>query len=255
MAVPTTITLTGNYGADAEGFVDIERPMSLLFDSVTYPETHLRVQLVAGAFSVGVPATDDPTVSPLNAYYRITENINGERAQKNIFVPYDSPGGTLDVNTATPVNVVSTLAFAPGENTVGTDELQDGAVTTPKVEDAAITPSKLDRQYLQVAPVPFNGGVADGAVAIDSDDGTIQQFLLEGDSVFTLPLIEAAADITLELTQDGTGGWTATWVNVLWPNGSPPVIYSAADGLSIVSLYTVGGSADWRGFLAGTDVS
>ena len=147
--MPTTqITLTGNYGTTATGFVDVERRMALTLAGTVYPPTIVRVPLVAGAFSKVVDATDDPGVSPLNAYYTITEYLNGGKAEKNIFVPYNAAGATVDVNTAVPVSATAVLVFTPPAGSVGPAELAANAVTTPKILDAAVTPAKLDRAYV-----------------------------------------------------------------------------------------------------------
>ena len=155
----TQITLTGNYGTTTPGFVDIRRPMALTLTGTVYPPFVRRVALVSGAFSLAVDATDDTGVTPLNAYYTITEYLNGSKTEKNIFVPAASSGATLDVNTATPVTVAALIP--PAADSIGTIELKDsavaetnivnGAVSAAKLLDADITPAKLDRAYVPVA--------------------------------------------------------------------------------------------------------
>lgn len=153
MAVPTIITLTGDYGAASTGTVVVERQVPLTFDGTVYPALAVAVPLVAGAFSLAVYATDDAGVDPENAYYKITERVNGRRTQKNIFVPFDSAGATLDVNTAEAVSVLPVSPPVIPNLGITTAKIADLAVTTGKIADDAVTPAKLDRAYVEAAGI------------------------------------------------------------------------------------------------------
>lgn len=69
---------------------------------------------------------------------------------------------------------------------------------------------------------------------------------LIGNVALTLPLTRGGDEGMLELTQDGTGGHTVTWVNVVWTNGTPPVVASGA-GKRTLLAFTCISATEWAG--------
>ena len=119
MALPaniTTITLTGRYidyeGNPIAGQVKIY-PSQVLIDAaadrIIIPNT-LTADLVAGAFSLTVPVTNDPDVSPTNTgtdyYYYYEEAFSGGSTLK-IHIP-STLGATVDITALRPTAEVVT---------------------------------------------------------------------------------------------------------------------------------------------------
>ena len=114
MALPlniSQITLTGTYinfeGTAIDGQVKIY-PSQVLIDSaadrIIVPRV-ITTDLVAGSFSVTVPITNDPDVSPIDYYYLFEEAFEGGRTYI-ISLP-SSLGATVDIsNLRTDQNIV-----------------------------------------------------------------------------------------------------------------------------------------------------
>jgi hypothetical protein len=104
MALPaniTLITITGQYlnfqGTAIDGQVKIYPSRVLidaLADTIIIPST-ITKDLVNGAFSVTVPVTNDPDVSPLNYFYYFEEAFTG--GETYIIQLPASLGGTVDI--------------------------------------------------------------------------------------------------------------------------------------------------------------
>lgn len=122
MALPaniTLITLTGQYldfkGLPIDGQVKIY-PSQVLIDSaadrIIIP-TVITTDLVNGAFSVQVPVTNDPDVSPLDYYYLFEESFIGGSTYR-ISLP-SSLGATVDITDlrldATIVSYIQPVAY------------------------------------------------------------------------------------------------------------------------------------------------
>jgi hypothetical protein len=106
MALPsniTLITITGQYldfkGNTIAGQVKIY-PSKVLIDAladrIIIPST-ITKDLVNGSFSVTVPVTNDPDVSPLNFFYYFEESFSG--GSTYIIQLPSTLGGTVDIST------------------------------------------------------------------------------------------------------------------------------------------------------------
>lgn len=114
MALPTnlsTITITGSYvdysGDAITGQItftlgDILRSG---IDNVMVAPSTVVVPLVAGAFSVTLPATNDPDIIPNPYTYTVVESFAGGRTY-TISVPYN--GGSLDLADISPLPTIAT---------------------------------------------------------------------------------------------------------------------------------------------------
>ena len=61
-----------------------------------------------------------------------------------------------------------------------------------------------------------------------------------------------AQPVTFILRQDSTGGRAITWPSgTRWPGATAPVIPTAANSRSIVTLLSINGGASWDALLAG----
>jgi hypothetical protein len=98
----------------------------------------VNVSTVDGTFSIDLPATDDPDVTPTGFVYEVTEHIVGPdgaygRPRFNISVPLATPGGVLDLadvapTTATTPNFSYVLASAHNTLAARVTELEEGGV-------------------------------------------------------------------------------------------------------------------------------
>jgi hypothetical protein len=89
-----------------------------------------------------------------------------------------------------------------------------------------------------------------GAQTISLTTGSIQKYVLTGNTTFTLPTGSSGLQFTLFIQQDATGGRTASWAtSILWENGVAPTITSTANKTSIIAFVYVDGA--WYGFLSG----
>lgn len=107
------ITVTGTYktmtagGTLATGQV-VFTPTTVLVDSIgdeiIYPAPFTAV-LVAGSFSIQLPATNDPQLQPQGWTYRVQELINGTTASRDYLIQlsYATPGGAIDLADLVPV--------------------------------------------------------------------------------------------------------------------------------------------------------
>lgn len=104
-----TIRVTGTYvvlpdGVPASGKV-IFTPTAVLQDPaadlIILPATIEVILDAFGSFEVLLPASDDPDITPIFTY-QVQEVVAGGRTY-SIEVPYNSPGGTLDLADVAPV--------------------------------------------------------------------------------------------------------------------------------------------------------
>jgi len=114
MALPTnlsTITITGSYvdysGTAISGQITFTLGDVLRsgIDNVMVAPSTVVVPLVAGSFSVTLPATNDPDIIPNPYTYTVVESFVGGRTY-TISVPYN--GGSLDLADISPLPVIST---------------------------------------------------------------------------------------------------------------------------------------------------
>jgi hypothetical protein len=105
------ITVTGKYlnlsdGSPANGKVEFT-PTTVLRNTVAneiiYPFPIVANLSGSGTFSIQLPATDDPDITPQGWLYsvteKITEKITGSSINRTftMAVPYDSPSNALDM--------------------------------------------------------------------------------------------------------------------------------------------------------------
>jgi hypothetical protein len=105
--------------------------------------------------------------------------------------------------------------------------------------------------------ITLTGNYTEGVVAIGNSgttktlsltNGTFQTVTLTGNCTFTMPTATAGQSFLIVVTQDATGGRTATFTGVKYPGGTVPVITVAASAIDIVSFVSNGTS--WFGSAA-----
>ena len=75
--------------------------------------------------------------------------------------------------------------------------------------------------------------------------GTFQTVTLTGNCTFTMPTATAGQSFILIVSQDATGGRTATFTGVKWPLANAPTITVTASATDILSFVSNGTS--WFG--------
>lgn len=97
-----------------------------------------------------------------------------------------------------------------------------------------------------------NGGSQSTTLVVDMSAAALTYATLTGNAAisFTGAVAGRVYSHTLELLQDGTGGWVPTWTNVKWEGGAPPPADTAAGKLNVYSFYTRDGGTTIIGGLA-----
>ena len=82
----------------------------------------------------------------------------------------------------------------------------------------------------------YNNGNSGTSITIDWKVANIQKVTMTGDCTFTFTAPNGIAKVMLQMTQDGSGGHTATWPGtVKWPGGTDPVLTAAAGSVDFVT--------------------
>jgi hypothetical protein len=109
MATPTLVTVQGTYlkldGTAETGSVRFESQTFARHsasDDVVSPGALTATLDASGDVTLVVPATDDPAWSPVGWTYRVTMQLSGVRREFDAAIPYDTPGGVLDLSDLLP---------------------------------------------------------------------------------------------------------------------------------------------------------
>lgn len=122
-------------------------------------------------------------------------------------------------------------------------------------DSTALTAAALLRPTLGSPRENISSGNASGAQALDLANQSYFAYTLTGNVTFSFSNVPGAGSaicVTLELTQDGTGGRTITWPgSVVWPSGLAPTPTATAGKRDIFTLMSRDGGTTWFGFVAG----
>lgn len=124
MARPTLITVRGTYlkpdGTPDAGHVSFTSTTFVrhsVTDDVVTPGS-LRATLDgAGDVTLQVPATNDPAWSPVGWLYRVTVYLSTGPVTFDAAIPYDAPGGILDLSELLPTPATSGALYAAYSHT------------------------------------------------------------------------------------------------------------------------------------------
>lgn len=79
--------------------------------------------------------------------------------------------------------------------------------------------------------------LTDGAtIALDWNDGNVQQVTLGGNRTFTFANPRKGARYIIIVKQDGTGSRTVTWPTIKWAGGSTPTLTTTASKKDVITL-------------------
>lgn len=113
----TTITVTHQFknidGTAASGVIIFRLSARITNSDLTYdPTVPVHAALDSnGNLSQALPANNDPTTTPQGSNYIVTFMLNGSSGvplmgdEYSITVPYNTPGGTVDLGTLLPAQV------------------------------------------------------------------------------------------------------------------------------------------------------
>ena len=139
------------------------------------------------------------------------------------------------VNTAT-VNVTTLNATSlVNTATANVTTLNATTIVNPSITNFTETPVSIG-----------NSGTTQ---TLSLANGTFQSVTLNGNCTFTMPTATNGKSFILIVTQDATGGRTATFTSVKWPAGSAPTITTTAStGRDILAFFSDG--TNWYGAIA-----
>lgn len=100
-----------------------------------------------------------------------------------------------------------------------------------------------------------NHGAAGATETIDLANGNYHAVTLDADCTFTFTGATNGVEcsFTLELTENGTGGWDPTWPgSVVWPGGTAPTHDTTASTTTLYVFTSRDGGTTWYGFQTGS---
>ena len=149
--------------------------------------------------------------------------------------------GKLAPQATTPQSATE-MPYDPSTSGLSATDVQD-AIDELAAAIAALGPSDGDAYNL--------GSTLSGAVSVDRANGTWQYGTLTGNIAPTFAAVTSGKDIglTLELTEDGTGGHTIDWsgITIVWLGGSEPTHDTTAGTTTIYGFLTRDGGTTWIG--------
>ena len=135
---------------------------------------------------------------------------------------------TINVTTLNASSLVNTA-------TVNVTTLNATTIVNPSITNFTETPVSIG-----------NSGTTQ---TLSLANGTFQSVTLNGNCTFTMPTVTNGKSFILIVTQDATGGRTATFTSVKWPAGSAPTITTTAStGRDILAFFSDG--TNWYGAIA-----
>ncbi|MFE7029439.1 hypothetical protein ACFU9Y_03950 [Streptomyces sp. NPDC057621] len=198
MALPanySTVPVLGRYidfaGAPAQGTVTFTPSLKYVKDpgaDVLILSTSLVATLDGtGAFSIEIPATDDPDVLPNGFTWNVTEHLNGKTWRTfSISVPQDTPDPGIDLVTVAPVlpaDEVSTFVTSVDGQTGDVNlvglyaPLDDGGMVPldnlPEIVGGVLSVNGVSGVLLigaaDVGALPIEGGTLTGPLTLAAD--------------------------------------------------------------------------------------
>jgi hypothetical protein len=166
------------------------------------------------------------------------------------------------ISLASGSNILFTLDQGPGgsmpSNTLRIHSTSSGGGVTAH---GALTGLAADDHSAYVTVTGGGGetvqahGSAGATETINLANGNSHAVTLDADCTFTFSGATNGVEcsFTLELTEDGTGGWEPTWPgSVVWPGGDTPAHDTTAGSVSIYVFRSRDGGTTWYGFATGS---
>jgi hypothetical protein len=136
-----------------------------------------------------------------------------------------------------------------------------GAVSSVFTRTGAVVAQSGDYTAAQVGALSVTGGGEDTISALGNVTGTATANIASGNVItatmtgnttwtFSGATNGVSCTFTLRLSQDGTGGRTATWPgSVSWAGGTAPTPSTAASALNVYIFQSLDGGTTWLGSL------
>jgi len=157
----------------------------------------------------------------------------------NVGVGSPNPGATLDVAGVISAGGSGNSYFSSGNLGVGTTTPQGAfVVTNGNVGIGTWVPgSALQVNDTFTYQSMYSNGNSGTSITLNWNNGNLQKITMTGNCTFTFTAPAAPSRLALELVQNGTGGYTATWpAAVKWSGGAAPTLTSTATtGTDLVS--------------------
>lgn len=274
-----TVEVRGGYvyldGAPAEGSVNFTGKaiaVAAASHTVIVPTT-LSVNLVNGAFSIQLPATDDADVQPNGWTYKVEETFSrGGGRTFEMEVPLASATDGIDISSVAPLEpssgdptaFVTLTAFQQVTDDAAqavSDAAQaktDAATAVAASANANTTAASAVAQ-VGIERMPVSSGLSwTGAVDLTTLAATARTIraTLTGNVTLALPTppSDVSYTITLLLTQDATGSRTLTLpAACLSAYGVDPVLTTSGGATDVIHLMWTG--ASWLAFMAAPAVA
>ncbi|MFD5711318.1 hypothetical protein ACFWHW_13125 [Streptomyces pharetrae] len=197
-----TVTITGRYidlaGNALAGTVTFTSSTTVVDASV--PVTIMPVPIVAtldanGAFSIALPATDDPDISPTGYTYKVEERFGGKLLRSyNIMVPHGTVG-SIDLSTVAPVDsVTASVQLLPLSGGTMTGPLVLSG--NPTVTLGAATKGYVDQEVADASLL--EGGTVGGNLTVNGTTNIIAPAASAG--------VSSLGRYALKLTSSFAGG-------------------------------------------------
>lgn len=178
----TTITVTGTFlrgdGEFETGYIEFANTVHLVSttDDTIISPIRRRVQLASGAFSVTLPATNDPQWEPVDYTWQVTHQFGeGGTRQYSVALPYD--GGDKNIADLIPVEASSGSASGSGGGvqSVNGDPGPDVVITASGIGAAAEVhthgATDVVSGTMDVARLPVGTGASEVAAGDHSHAG------------------------------------------------------------------------------------
>lgn len=173
-----------------------------------------------------------PSQKAIRSYTASMVNGPASAVDGNIAL-FDTTSGKLLKDSG-----LSTSSFVRSGNTTLTGDLD---FNTFQIKYARLT---------SIRETAVSVSIVAGAITLDLLQGNVFYVTLTSNVTsvtFANVPSTGSVPITIEVTQDGTGGRTITWpASVKWPGGTAPTITSAANAVDVISGYTRNGGTTIR---------
>lgn len=224
MAFPTMITVNGTLkkvdGTPEKGHIVFQAPTNVLSSTdatVIVPSYKVVTLDASGAFSVSLPASNDPSWNPNNWTYRVSEQLTSGKRDYRTIVPYDAVGGQFDYPDLVPAIDVDAQLYAlynhvhsgGGGTGVTWDEITGKPTTFPPSAH-----NHDDRYYTESEVTAFlatkeNVGVAAGLVTAHNSATTSVHGIADTAALATESYVTSAIS-AIDYPVDSVAGKTGT---------------------------------------------
>lgn len=211
-----------------------------------------------------IPGADSGTWGDiLNAFLEVSHNSDGSltsQAIVNAGAEATTNKGqldgyaSLDGSGSVPSNQLGNLPLHTASLATSSQQTFTGSLEVPSL-GVGVAPSGTSGSLTVAGSLTFLEAVQtpSSAATLTLPAYTVASmvnYTVSQNCTISMPSTQAGATITLELTQNSSGGNTVSWSGVKWPGGSAPVLPTTANAICLLTFTCIDGS-NWLGGLAG----